>query len=43
MEAMTKDEKEGIAKAAVDSEKYFDNICWGSMEWNWISESGSRC
>ena len=29
MEAMTKDEKEeGIATAAIDSEKYFDSICW---------------
>ena len=29
MEAMTKDEKEeGIATAAIDSEKYFDSVCW---------------
>ena len=29
MEAMTKDEKEeGIATATIDSEKYFDSICW---------------
>ena len=29
MESMTKDEKEeGIATAAIDSEKYFDSICW---------------
>ena len=29
MEAMTNDEKEeGIATAAVDSEKYFDSTCW---------------
>ena len=28
MEAMTKDEKEGIATAAIDSEKFFDSICW---------------
>ena len=29
MEAMTKDEKEeGIATAAIDSEKYFDSTCW---------------
>ena len=28
MEAMTKDEKEGIATAAIDSEKYLDSICW---------------
>ena len=29
MESTTKDEKEeGIATAAIDSEKYFDSICW---------------
>ena len=29
MESMTKDEKEeGFATAAIDSEKYFDSICW---------------
>ena len=49
MEAITKDEtEEGIATAAIDSEKYFDSICWEvtskcSTEWDWTSESGSRC
>ena len=28
MEVMTKDEKEGIATAAIDPEKYFDSFCW---------------
>ena len=49
MEAMTKDEKEeGIETAAIDSEKYFDSICW-EVTFQMLnrmgldSESGNRC